>query len=610
MSSIRESWSKFWRGIKEFAGSDSLQRSSSSAANGAQAWAGGPDLRDEVVKFRDFIAVRLPQGLPSSLARGDVLKIAASDIANKIGLALKEAGMEEFSLIEMYMPNDTADTINSIFGIDPEGLGRFARICETEIFGATNRMSAGGGGQDTPRVYLVDRRLGFHAAFDPILKQRLIVRPLGVGQTLIPLDPAGADFKKDQLLIGLFQVYGLDQRLIDQAPIWAWRDVKGQNTTLIDVDFDLMTRAFRDRPDRHQFPLGLTIRCSFRQTGGVRLIDSVLMDISGTKRWIEYLEKASKGGDVAYYIGTGAGRTFEKYPLKSHTLSGIEVNRDSVVDEFYLGMDDQGNERRIPINRSISLFVKAINTSYVYAFGFFERALNYVPARNIMLVDGQLVPAEGPTEVMLPPGADAAHEPIFRLTPTAGRAGHFTLSVLEGTYNVTLNNQRPLSPRDEADVEIGDEIQVIPTAKIIGTPAEVFEFRLDDLSRIPEEILNRRGRSYSAFIDVVAPQGRQFILSGDHVFGRGNNFNEDLAELQPVALKFTRPWVFLKMLPGRGQDIFYLNRDANPNGSGPGHAARLSEDGVELDLNARYEVYLGDFRITLNLKATPTSSFI
>lgn len=605
MPTIGEYWIKFWRSLTEMFASQSSSRPSLNASNGTQGRPVGPGLKDEVIKFSNFIAVRLPQGLPSSLARGEVLQIAASEIASKVGKALKEAGMEEFNLLELYLPGDTANIINNIFGRESGGLKQFARICETDIFGGPTA----GRRNDTPRVHVIDRKLDFHQAFDPILDGRLIARPLGAGQTFVPLEPEEADFGKDQLLVGLFQVYGLDQTLIDEAPIWAWRAGKDQNKVEIDVDFDMMTRAFRDKSDRHKFPLGLAIRCGFRQSGGARLIDTVSIDITGAKKWNEYLEKMYRGEEVTYYIGTGGGRSYEKYALKDHTLNSIEVNREDVVDEFYLGIDDKGNERKIPINRNITLYVKAKNTSYLYAFGFFERALNYVPARNIMRVTGQLVPAGEPTDVMLPPGTDGDQLPIFRLTPTAGQPGRFRLRVLdEVTQNVTLNH-RSLAPGDEVDVEIDDEVQVVPQQRLGDTP-EPYRFNFQELSGIPREVLERGDRRYSAFIEVSPPQGRQFILSGDHVFGRGYHFHEDIVGVETVALKFARPWVFLKMLPGRGQDVHYLNIYAKKNGSGPGRAERLGPEGVELDLNAIYYIYLGDFRITLNLKATPSSSYI
>lgn len=598
---------KFWQEILRALGLGGKGQQESASSSRTRSAIAGIELKDDVIGFGDFIAVRLPPEPPPKLAREEALKKYASDTAEKIRTELAKLGMVNYNLVELYMPGDTESVITNIFGLN--GLKTFERTFETEIFGLGS-MSAGASPDTAPRVYLVPRQLSFHPAFDSILNGRLIVRPLGSGQMPVPVNPAEADFDSDQLLIGLFQIFELDQTKLAQAPIWVWRSVKDQNTIIIDVDFDLMTRAFPE-PSLHLFPLGLAIRCKFRQAGGVRLIDSISMDISGAKRWIEYLQKVSKADVVSYYIDAGrGGGAIEKYPLKSHTLNSIVVNREATGDEFPLGTDELGNERKIPINRLFSIFVKSGDKSYAYRFGFFERALNYVPVKNFMLVTGQLIPQSEAVDVMLPPGDNKLQEPVFRLTPNPSSNGRFKLSVARtNTLSLTLNNSQPLSQGVDVDVDIGDEIKATSDART-GTLREEYTFKILDLNLIPSEVCNRNGRPYGAFVEINPPQERQFILyDKEHVFGRGQYFSDNAVGIVPGALKFRRPWVFLKMFPGAGQEIFYLNKSTQPVGA-RSHAIHLPEEGYELELNAVYEVYLGDFRITLNLKATPSSSYI
>jgi hypothetical protein len=597
---------KLWRDISSalgFGGGRQNEATSSSRTRGAIA---GIELKDDVISFGDFIAVRLPPEPPSRLSKDEVLQKYASDTAEIIREALVKLGIVKYSLMELYMSGEIEDIITKIFGIN--GLKTFERIFETEIFGLGS-MSSSISTDTAPRVYLVPRQLGFHAAFDPILNGRLIVRPLGSGQMPVPVNPAEADFESDQLLIGLFQIFELDRTQLAQAPIWVWRSVKDQNTIIIDVDFDLFTRAFPE-PDLHIFPLGLAIRCKFRQAGGVRLIEAVSMDISVAKKWIEYLQKVSKADSVTYYIDTGrGGASFEKDLLKNHSLNIIEVKREASGDDFPLGTDEFGNERKIPINRLFSIFVKSGERSYAYRFGFFERALNYVPAKNIMSVSGQLIPQDEAIDVMLPPGYEEKQEPIFHLTPDPSSNGHFKLRVARTTtLSLTMNSQ-PLRQGSDIDVEIGDEIKATSDARVVNR-AEEYRFQIQDLNGIPSEVCNRDGRPYVAFVKVTAPQERQFTLyDKEHVFGRGQFFSDNAVGMSPGSLKFKRPWVFLKMFPGAGQKIFYLNKSTQAVGARK-HAVLLPDEGYELELNAVYEVYLGDFQITLNLKATPSSSYI
>ena len=592
-----------WRDIKDIFATTS--KTPPRPGPKGQSAADGMLMPDEVLSFGDFVAVRLPAAPSSTLAKDDIIKKFASTIAEKVRDALIEFGIQQYTLVEFYVPSDTEKVIKEFFvDRDPNGLRQFERICEGIIFGVGTSDLARGPSA-APRVYVVPQRLNFHPAFDPILNGRIIVRPLGVGNTTIPLNPANANYENDQLLLGLFQVRELTSEPIAEVPIWAWRSIKDQNSIRIDVDFDILSRAFGDA-DWHMFPLGLAARCSFRVTAEGRVINSVTMDISGVKRWTELLKEAH-GESPVKYIQANAGDDSNRLDLTKHTLDSVELRKERASWDFSIGIDEEGEERRIPVNRVFSMRVTS-ERGYVYIFGFFDKALNYVPARNVMSVTGQLVPAEEPTEIMVPPGPDSPQEPVFRLTPT-DQPGRFRLDVLKSTYSLTLNAQ-PLSYSDDVPVEISDVIRATPNAPQRGR-ADDFNFQLRDLSLIPEEVRSRPNRPYAAWVKVGVPTWRQFVLHDrEHVFGRGRPFNENTHGLAPDALRFKRPWVSLTVLPGRGQDVFLTKRAEGSGGAGKYKAVLLPRDGRELDLNANYEVYVGDFQITLILRATPATSFL
>jgi hypothetical protein len=582
---------------KEDADDDNTPRTKPSPASAL------PVLRDEALDFGSFVAVHLPADTPPRLAKAGAKDLFAGQIAQRVRESLSRIGIQSYNLVELYTPSSTQDTIMGLY--DTEALvKKFQQICETEIFGISGSFDDAQGADDAQRVQLVRRRIMFHPAFDHILQGRLIVRPLGTGKVPVPRNPSEVNLESDQILIGLLQVFGIDRTRLAEAPIWAWRSIKDQNTIIIDVDFDLFTRAFD--PEVHYFPMGLSIRCTFRQIGQIREIEQVSMEIQEAKRWIDYLGKTGSGDKVTYHVDIGTGFEPEKYLLKDHPQDSIDVVKESTGKAFSLGGDETGKHHQISINRQLSIIVKSGDKSYAYRFGFFERALNYVPVRNIMRITGQLIPEAEAVDVMLPPGApDYKQTPIFRLSPTSSMPRHFVLTVRDDVaFDLTLNEDQELSPGDEVSIQEGDTIEATSDVRVGGTgrKKERYVFTLKDLSRIPESIRSRAGRKYAAFFEVNAP--REFVLfDKEHVFGRGQYFHDEAFGIKPGALKFKRPWVFLTMKPAEKQEIWYLNKSSET-----ATVPVLPLGGVQLELNAVYEIYLGDFQITLNLKATPLTS--
>jgi hypothetical protein len=124
------------------------------------------------------------------------------------------------------------------------------------------------------------------------------------------------------------------------------------------------------------------------------------------------------------------------------------------------------------------------------------------------------------------------------------------------------------------------------------------------LSRIPEEVVRRDpDRPYAAFVEVEPSENRKFVLfEKERIFGRGNGFSENAHGIGYSALKFTRTYVYLKMSSGKEQRVVYLNTASDAG------VTLLGDEEVLLQLNGIYEIYLGDFRITLNLRASASTS--
>lgn len=599
MVTVNEPKGSFWRDVLKSLGIIKDLENDPPALDDKRRGPSLPAPLSDVLDFGNFIALQLPAEAPNRHANIKTKESFAGSVAQKVRESLSTFGIESYDLIELYTPGETESIIMNVYNTEAL-INTFQRICETEIFGL------GDFGDDEAadrqrKVHLVQRRLTFHPAFDRVLQKRLIVRPVPQGKVPVPVSPTDIDKEADQILVGLLQIFNMDGKRLGGAPIWAWRGMRDQNNIIIDVDFDLMTRAFN--PDMHYFPLGLNIRCAFKQIGQKRQIEQVAMEIQEAKHWIQYLKQAAAADAVAYTFEIGKGYESSKYPLQDHDPDSIDVKKEELNTAFSLG-----EGRDISINRQLSINVKAKDKTHIYRFGFFDRALNYVPKRNIMRVAGQLIPEGEAVDVMLPPGhPDYKQTPIFRLSPVAEQQGHFNLKVLENVdLDLTLNNDRELFPGEEVQVIEGDEIRAKSDVKVGRRKESDFTFRLGNLSRIPDEICNRRGRKYSAFVEINAP--REFILFDvEHVFGRGQFFDERSYGIESGALKFKRPWVFLTMSPAENQDIFYLNKAAK---SADKVMKRLEMEGIQLELNADYEIYLGDYQINLNLTATPLSTDI
>lgn len=549
------------------------------------------DLESEVLNFETFFAVKVPD-VPSGTYIG---KSVAEDYAVKVAQKIKEAfdavklNREDFNLIELYAPLETDSILSTIFDT-PEKRDDFQRTCETVILGTSV------GTNKDQRIRLIDRQLSFHPAFDAILNKRLILRPLGPGRQSVPSNPAELKPGSDQLLIGTLRILKFNQEEVGKAPLLVWRPTQSQDSMRINVDFDMMTRAF-DTPSMHRFPLGIDIRFNFSQKGKARPINRVFMEIQEMHKWMDYLTQVQKDKVVTYNYDRGQG--FENYPLKYHEQKSFEIIGKDTGEKFYLGTDDQGNKREVKINRLLNISVKADDFKYIYQFCFFEQVVRFDPSRNFMKVTGQLVPKDEPAVILLPPSPDFHQEVLFHLEALSATPGRFKLTVPNNvTYDLkltsTVSGNQDLDPGDEVEVAIGDTIKA-ESFSSGGTHI----FTLKDLSKVPNEVRNNPHRPYVAFVSVTSD--RQFILyENENAFGRGRKFHEDAANMEAVALIFKRPYVYLTMAAGKDQEVLYAKKG--------GQFTRLSEEGIDCDLDNIYIIYMGDFEITLNLKATPIQS--
>ncbi len=573
------------------------------------------DVLEEAIPFPRFIAVKLPAEAEtlSEFSSDEARNSLARSFAQQVRKNLSAVGFDQYEFLELYLPADTAAILSKIYDTETRKR-RFSDICGQEIFPAEGGFAQDKQAAKKQRVYVVHDPLLFHHAFDPLLRQRVIARPLGTGRVVVPVptNPSQVDWQADQLLIGLLQISDEGGEIVKEAPIWAWRAIHDMNTILIDVDFDLMTRAFQ--PNLHYFPLGISIRCSLLQHNNDRLVHGVSMEIKEAKRWIDLLNRVGVGSQIVYQVRPGGDRNPQD--LNQYHNDSIDVlpESDDKAEPFSLGSDENQRRRVVMINRHIGFTVSAYRgKSYTYYFGFFEHALNFVPAKNIMRITGQFVLRDAPTDVMLPSGALSGtvhrQEPVFRLTPDPTGAGRFKLKVLRTQLEVSLRNSpQPLGRDEEVTVEIGDSIEASSDVKT-GGKTEKFKFTLRSLNLLPANVVNHNtARPYTAFVEVEPAEDRKFILfEKKHVFGRGHGFSEDAYGIGYEALKFSRPYVYLKVAGGEGEKVFYVNKaDIPPQGGS--QARLLTDDELQLDLNGSYEIYLGDFQITLNLKGTPGTS--
>jgi len=558
------------------------------------------DLGPPSISFGKFLLVRMPK--PHSDAPDFADDVETEKFANEVGEQIRQAFMEHnvnsYEHVEIYPMASNSVILRRYFSGD---LSTFVGACEDKLFGGRGGFEDGAAEEDvTPtadgsRVYLISRNLKFDPAYDVLVRNRMIVRPLERGRIYAPVDYTEMLPGTDQLILGQMEIYKQGERL-EKAEICAWvRSDADQASTVIDADFDLLARA-ESLKNVNSHPLGLSFYCNFRHTNFKREIDEVILDVGGAKKWMESVPS------VQYYIDTGGGRNYRKTPVSDYPEETLAIEAERTPQPFKLGEDQVIN-----ITRWIDIIASANGRERRYRFGFFDRAIKFSADQNIFRITGQFLPSNQPTEVMLHPAANERPRHIFTLTPHGDGQQGYRLSLLRTTPPMvgTINGQQTLRAGESADVSLGDEI-VVTNALGAGRGGELQQYKLQPLNDLQRAYAQQIGKDYAAFISLNSK--KDIVLSGKkHVFGRGRSFPHLSANMEINALVFEREWVAVKMKSGDGQPVYYRNV-ARTTSRGTDPLSRLDDQGINLDLNGSYLVYLGDYEVTLILNATPSAT--
>lgn len=546
----------------------------------------------QAVDFKNFLAI--PVSLPTKVSY-------TQEERKKISISIAEAILEAFQTktldfpVELYMARQIAGKFFDIFGFK-DHKEKFLECCEGRLFSAP--MSLASISPSAKRLIFYERILDYHPFFDSVLGQQFIVRPLENKVSVPHNSSAVSPPKGGQLLLGLLEIKEGNQFRREET-IWFWRGLDSENRISLHLDFDLLSKALPQ--ELHKFPLGCELKCTvFTDYGGTRSLEEVSFDIAELKRWIRHVQ-----GKVDYLAAIGGGQFCE----------GLHLHDDSIVipregDPF---RDfDLGRGMKVPINRIFGLMVKTSTETWTYWFAFFKKAVSYTPEKNIMRVVGQLIPAGAETFVALPPGSQITQpESVFCLNPGKTFSDRFTITAKPySEYEIRVNNTA-IKEGDPIEIEIGkDKVEVQPH-KDIGTEDRIFRFELLDATLlVPPEILNsatQEGRPYGALLRVTSPEERSLQLTGrEYIFGKGRRFPKEAFGINEEALKILRPYNRIEVYPVGNQRVWLVDKDESTKPGVPSKAAQLSKGGEMLKLNGDYEIYLGDYQISLDLSPTPT----
>lgn len=550
------------------------------------------------VSFGKFLLVKMPQA--QSNASGFADEEEVEKFANEVGEQIRQAFIEHkihnYENVEIY-PLVSKSLLKRYFSGD---LDKFIGACEDKLFGGRGDFEDGLGEEEAPRpaddshrVYLISRSLKFDPAYDPLVRDRMVVRPLEPGRIYAPVDFTEVRPGTDQLILGQVEIFKLGERL-DKAEICAWvRSEADYDSSIIDVDFDLLARA-DSLKNVNSHPLGLSFYCSFRHTNVKREIEDVTLDVNGAKRWMKEVSS------VSYYIDTGGGRSYKKTPISDYPDDTLSIATESAPQVFKLG-----ENQAITITRWIDIIADAEGRERRYRFGFFDRAIKFSADQNIFRITGQLLLAGQPAEVMLHPAANEKPRSIFSLAPPAdGREGYkLTLLRTMPPMVATINGQQTLRPGESADISLNDEITVTSSLNP-GRGGELHHYKLQPLNDLQRAYSGYVSKDYAAFLSINSQ--KDIVLSGKkHTFGRGRGFPALSSDMEMNALIFEREWVSVRMKAGEGQPIYYRNVARSTRGD---LVSPLGEEGITLDLNGSYRVYFGDYEVTLTLNATPSAT--
>lgn len=549
-----------------------------------------PQGAGKIRNFGGFIVTGIPTPDLGRFPNDQAISNYAESFADTIRQALEAAGVAGCDRLAIYLPRDTGVKLRATFATTDQ-MFLLEHQCEQKVF-----MSVSGGGATKRRVHVISRDLDFHSAFDDLLRDSVILRPLGADGVLVTRDTDQSDRGVIQLLVGVLEI-SRSGKTWSKQPIWAYKVPGQQSRIRVDIDFDLLVKGF---PREESFyPIGAELNCIFRDEAGIRTIDDVAFDFAQATEWAQAVPllqyRLVSGGPG----GQSQTVSLRDYAVKTTTLA---VRTQPVPDSYELSPG-----LKLSYNRIQRVEVGVSGRSITYTFAFFPTAVSYDPRKNVLRLRAQCIPATG-GDVFFAPSPSHLGVPAFTLRPVAGQPQAFKLQIPQlSDHSFERTDRRgtktPLASGTEHDVEIGDEITATPNT---GGPHHVF--KIQDLSQVPTEVRNARAqRHYVARVVIDAPVERCFELSeSDHAFGSGRTFQGASSDtISTTGLKFHRDYLALKV---SGNNVFYVPTNSLVVQPGVQSAVLVPPAGKDLELNADYELYAGDFQFFLNLTATGTAT--
>jgi hypothetical protein len=534
------------------------------------------------VDFGSFLLAPIPSIGATRFASGEAIEKYADTLAISFRQALRERQMDRLAI---YLPQQTSTSWQRV--MEEDQLQKLEDTCNQKLFptgpGQTNVRR---------RVFIIKHRLEFNPLFDELLRDSVILRPLRDSDVLVSPDAEDTERTLIQYLIGVLEIWRSGQKL-EKQPIWAYQ-VPAKGTHIrVSADFDLMVKGFPR--EAHAFPLGLEINCSLREKGGTRTLDSVSFDFAEATHWLSN----TKG--LSYMINSGNPNGVVTSVALAEYVRGAR-SETLVVKRLPPGESGwyelvPGHKLKIDRVQSIDIG-PADGVATTYLFGFFSTAHSYDPKRNVLRMIAQLLPRGG-GDVYFAPGHKDSSQVAFSLTPATTGTG-FLLRAPLGEYTLEKispdGSRTAVTPEDQCDVNVGDVI--VATHNQFRTALHTFT--VEDLSHVPAIVRERRDRDYEARIAIESPVDRSFELSeSEHIIGRRRQFPSSASMIDNKALLFRREYLTLRV---SGPKAVIAERN------NPSSAHEVPSGGEDLQLNADYDLYAGDFHFFLNLSATPIAA--
>lgn len=536
-------------------------------------------------RFKSFILVPLPANAPDQFAKQETRLEYARGVAQRVAAALDAEELRTFNLLEIYTTPSTNGIIRQLLRDDSDP-NKFEQICHGALGSARQQQSVTSGPLPY-RVYLVQDPLQYDPAFDDLLNNVLLIRPLESGGVPVPKELDQTYENVSQILLGEVIIY--DSELVEKRreEILAWRGIQKENYFTLHVDFDLLHRAVPS--NLRPFPLGLEIQCTMDVSrSGKRRISNLVINTKEAKQWVEKI----RSKQVSYYFETGT-RPYRDNPLSSFP-DDYQIDENNQPTQRSLGQDRTGQPIVVNINRDIEVVAERGTKAFHYLFNFFERGKNYTASNNSVRVSGQLIVEDRPVTVFLPPTFDKEAVPVFTLSYKP--SGGFLLTALDQPLSVTGHGT--VQPQQSCLVSFN--VEITPSSSPVGgaVPDDV-GFTLRGLQSIPQQVL--QGKNYCAFLEIQRNEDSS-LVAREHTIGSGDFFPRNTPGIGKNAIIFRRQWTRVTMEAGPNQVVWYGKDSPGANTLEP-----LTSNPLTLELNDYFWIYVGDFQLRVDAQSTPAS---